>query len=239
MNPAKVGCCRAAKVRSKVQPLVSAAVKEEKLGQWHFQWHWMKALIGSDYFKSTVDLRRHGSGVMKPPCVLPGFVHKYAHRSPQFSTYPNCAVSQPHPYTATNLMKPLRQKGKGAHFQAHLLELQPPGQCARAGTSAGQHTRRVTASRLQELKCLQPTSLLAPFLLYLLSPHHRYPSSPPLHGPLSSLFSIFLLFESFSFSLSAAATFSTNYPSFRHPFALQLPGSPPAASLPVLSYENH
>lgn len=112
MNPAKVGCCRAAKVRSKVQPLVSAAVKEEKLGQWHFQWHWMKALIGSDYFKSTVDLRRHGSGVMKPPCVLPGFVHKYAHRSPQFSTYPNCAVSQPHPYTATNLMKPLRQKRK-------------------------------------------------------------------------------------------------------------------------------
>lgn len=98
MNPAKLGCCRAAKVRSKVQPLISAAVKEKKLGQWHFQWHWMKALISSDYFKSTVDLRRHRSGVMKSPCVLPGFVRKYAHRSLEFSTCTNCVVSLPYSF---------------------------------------------------------------------------------------------------------------------------------------------
>lgn len=142
----------------------------------------------------------------------------------------------PHRCVGTNLMKPLRQEKQEPHSQAHLLELQPPSQCTKASTGR----EGVTASCLQEPKCLQPTSLLAPFLLYLLSPSHCCPSFLSLSGPLSPLFSIFLLSEeSFSFSLSAAATFSTNCPSFSHPFALQLPGRPPATSLPVPSYRNH
>lgn len=164
---------------------------------------------------------------MKPPCVLPGLVHKYAHRSPETGTGTNCAVSLPHPYMGTNLMKPLRQEERGAHSQAHVLELLPPSQCTRAGTSAGQHRRRGSHCLMfAGAECLQPTSLLAPFLLHLLSPSHRCSPSLSPSGPLSSLFSIFLLAESFSFSFSAATAFSTNYPSFRHPFALHLPGSP-------------
>lgn len=38
-------------------------------------------------------------------------------------------------------MNPLMHKEQGAHSQAHLLELQPPSQCAGASTSAGQHRR--------------------------------------------------------------------------------------------------
>lgn len=143
-NPAKLGCCRAAKVRSKVQPFVSAAVKEEKLGQWHFHWHEMKALISSDYFKSTVDLRRHRSGVMKPSCVLPAFAHKYAHRSQEFSTCRNCAVSLPYPYRNKFGETSEARRTRSALFynKVHLLQLYPQvnalGSAALQGSTGGE-----------------------------------------------------------------------------------------------------
>ena len=98
-------------------------------------------ILSRDYFKSTVDLRRHRSGVMKPPRTLPGFVHPYARRCPEFNTCTSCAASLPHPCVETNLMKPLREEA-GAQTQARSSVLQPPGQRARASTSAGQHGRR-------------------------------------------------------------------------------------------------
>lgn len=141
MNPEKLGCCTATKVRSKVQPLVSAAVKEEKLGQWHFHWHEMKALISSDYFKSTVDLRRHRSGVMKPSCVLPAFGHRYAHVFKSLA-HAETVLSPCLTPIGTNLLKPQGQEEQEVHSQAHLLKLEPPSQCTGVSTSAGQHRRR-------------------------------------------------------------------------------------------------
>lgn len=117
----------------------------------------MKALISSDYFKSTVDLRRHRSGVMKPSCVLPAFGHKYAHKFQEFSTCRNCSVSLPHP-TGTNLMKPQGQEEQEVHSQAHLLKLESPSQCTGVSTSAGQHRKRGFMLAVAEMTAAYSTS---------------------------------------------------------------------------------
>lgn len=140
----------------------------------------MKALISSDYFKSTVDLRRCGSGVTKPPCALPGFVHKYTHRCPEFSTCTDCAFSVPSlssPRTSNRRGDTLSRKNQQLTAEHTSRNHSPKSMCQqRASTSAGQHGGR---GRLCFLLAL------APFLPYLPAPSHRCPPSPSL--PLSLL----------------------------------------------------
>lgn len=199
----------------------------------------MKALISSDYFKSTVDLRRHRSGVMKPSCVLPAFAHKYAHRSQEFSICRNCAVSLPQPY------RNKFDKNSGARRTRSALPGSSFKTAAPKSMHWGQHLCRAAQgernSCWQQLKCLQPTPLPVPWLLYLLSTSQLCPLSLPLSRSLLSLFSIFLLSEYLPVTLSlflCCHNLQDQLPILQASLCSQLPGTPCAASQPVLSFSK-
>lgn len=135
---------------------------------------------------------------MKPSCVLPAFVHKYAHRSQEFSR--NCAVSLPHPcrkkFDETSGAR-TRSAFPGTSFKTADPKSMHWGQHPLQGSTGGED------SCWQWLKCLQPTPLLVTWLLYLLSTSHLCPSSLSLSlHSLLSLFSILLLSEYLAITLS-------------------------------------
>lgn len=186
----------------------------------------MKALISCDYFKSTVDLRRCRSGIMKPPCDLPGFVHKRTLRCPEFSTCTDCAFSMPSlssPLTRNRCGDTLSRKNKQHTTEHTSWNRSPKSMCQhRASISAGQHGGRGHLCLLLAL---------APFLAYLPPPSHRCPPSPSLSAPLSSqpVLGLLLLCCSLQCHLPILQASPCSTASWQ----------PPAALLPVLSYRRH